>query len=75
MTICTLTRHLATLAMACLLSLPATAQDVPQANTIRTNLAKQLPNLPAIDSVLATPMKGLFEVRFGGSDILYTDAG
>ena len=49
-------------------------QDAPQAKAIRASLAKQLPNLPAIDSVLATPMAGLFEVRFGGSDILYTDA-
>ena len=67
-------RALTVLAFVGLLSTQATAQEAPQAATIKANLAKQLPNLPAIDSVQATPMQGLFEVRFGGSDILYTDA-
>lgn len=41
---------------------------------IRKNLAERLPNLPKIDEVRATPMKGVFEVRFNQSDLLYTDA-
>ena len=41
---------------------------------IRKNLAERLPNLPKIDEVSPTPMKGLFEVRVNQSDILYTDA-
>jgi len=47
-----------------------------QANeaVIRKNLAERLPNLPKIDEVRATPMKGLFEVRVNQSELLYTDA-
>lgn len=41
---------------------------------IRKTLAERLPNLPTIDEVRPTPMKGLFEVRINQSDILYTDA-
>ncbi len=58
-----------------LAGLLATALNV-SANeaTIRKNLAERLPNLPKIDEVSPTPMKGLFEVRVNQSDILYTDA-
>src|SRR5690606_31399738 len=38
-------------------------------------LAERLPNLPRIDEVTPTPMKGLYEVRFNDSEIFYTDAG
>jgi thiol:disulfide interchange protein DsbC len=48
----------------------ATAQEA----VIRKNLAERLPTLPKIDEVTRTPIPGLFEVRFGGTEILYTDA-
>lgn len=47
---------------------------VAQEAAIRKNLAERLPKLPAIDEVLKTPVPGLFEVRFGGTQILYSDA-
>ena len=52
------------------LSLGAWAQEA----TIRKNLAERLPNLPKIDEISKTPMPGLFEVRFNGTDLFYTDA-
>lgn len=53
-----------------LLSLGASAQEA----AIRKNLAERLPNLPKIDEVRQTPMRGLFEVRVNHSEIFYTDA-
>ena len=47
---------------------------VAQEATIRKNLAQRLPSLPAIDSVTPTPMKGLFEVRINGTELMYSDA-
>ena len=41
---------------------------------IRKNLAERLPTLPKIDEIRATPIAGVFEVRFGGTEIIYTDA-
>ena len=52
------------------LSLGAWAQEA----TIRKNLTERLPNLPKIDEISKTPMPGLFEVRFNGTDLFYTDA-
>ena len=40
---------------------------------IRKVLAERFPNLPKIDEVRATPMGGVFEVRFG-TDVMYSDA-
>jgi len=45
-----------------------------QEAVIRKNLAERLPTLPKIDEVSRTPIAGVFEVRFGGTEILYTDA-
>jgi thiol:disulfide interchange protein DsbC len=45
-----------------------------QEATIRKNLTQRLPSLPAIDSVTPTPMKGLFEVRINGTELMYSDA-
>jgi len=45
-----------------------------QEAAIRKNLAERLPQLPKIDEVSKSPVPGLFEVRFGGSQILYSDA-
>ena len=52
------------------------ASAVASANeaTIRANLAERLPNLPRIDEVRPTPMRGLFEVRVNQTQIFYTDA-
>jgi len=47
---------------------------VAQEATIRKNLTQRLPTLPAIDSVTPTPMKGLFEVRINGTELMYSDA-
>ena len=44
-----------------------------QEATIRKNLTQRLPSLPAIDSVTPTPMKGLFEVRINGTELMYSD--
>jgi thiol:disulfide interchange protein DsbC len=41
---------------------------------LRKTLAERLPNLPKIDEINRTPIAGLFEVRFGGTEILYSDA-
>ncbi|MGQ9725386.1 MAG: DsbC family protein [Tepidimonas sp.] len=41
---------------------------------IRKNLSERLPNLPRIEEVRATPMRGLFEIRINGNELLYTDA-
>ena len=53
-----------------LLSCSTFAQDA----VLRKNLAERLPNLPKIDEVSRTPVAGLFEVRYGGTEILYSDA-
>ena len=41
---------------------------------IRKALAAAIPQLPKIDEVRPSPVPGLFEVRYGGSEILYSDA-
>ncbi len=41
---------------------------------IRKNLPERLANLPKIDEVQRSAMPGLWEVRFNGTDIVYTDA-
>ena len=45
------------------------AQDA----VLRKNLAERLPNLPKIDEVTRTSIPGVYEVRYGGSEILYSD--
>jgi thiol:disulfide interchange protein DsbC len=40
---------------------------------IRKAIAEKLPKLPAVDEVSKTPIPGLYEVRFGGTQILYAD--
>lgn len=64
-------RARATLAVVALLFCgTALAQEA----LIRKNLAERLPTLPKIDEVRPTPIAGVFEVRFGGTEIMYTDA-
>ncbi len=57
---------------AVLLAIGVTA--LAQEATIRKNLVERLPQLQAIDEVTKTVMPGLFEVRFNGTEIIYTDA-
>lgn len=52
---------------------PAAGGPVPDAQ-IRKALAEAIPKLPPIDEVRASPIPGLFEVRYAGAEILYTDA-
>ncbi len=58
------------LAAALLLAGPLQAQEA----AIRDALQKAIPKLPKIDEVRPSPIPGLFEVRFAGTEILYTDA-
>jgi thiol:disulfide interchange protein DsbC len=59
---------------ACTLALLAAGSAFAQEAAIRKSLAERLPQLPKIDEVTKTPIPGLFEVRFGGNQILYADA-
>ena len=60
----------AALAAALLLCGPARAQEA----AIRKALGERLPNLPKIDEISKSPIAGLYEVRYGGTEILYSDA-
>jgi thiol:disulfide interchange protein DsbC len=44
-----------------------------QEAVLRKNLAERLPNLPKIDEVTKSQIPGLYEVRYGGTEILYSD--
>ncbi len=56
-------------ASATLLCSVAFAQEA----VIRKTLPERLPQLPKIDEVSRTPVPGLWEVRYGGTEILYSD--
>ena len=55
-------------------ALAAAFGALAQEATIRKNLGERIPNLPKIDEITKSPMPGLYEVRIGGTDIVYTDA-
>ena len=59
----------AALALAMLSCTLVLAQEA----VIRKNLPERLPQLPKIDEVSRTPIPGLWEVRYGGTEILYSD--
>ncbi len=61
-------KHLIALAFLALAG-AATAQEA----AIRKALTERLPNLPKIDEVTRSPVPGLWEVRYGGSEIIYSD--
>ena len=61
------------LAAALLLSLAALLPAQAQEAQIRKTLAERLPQLPKIDEVTRTPVAGLWEVRYGGMELLYSD--
>ncbi len=54
-------------------ALIATGSLCAQEAVIRKNLAERLPSLPKIDEVSKSPVPGLYEVRYGGTEILYSD--
>ncbi len=63
-------KTLTVFALALLAAGPLLAQEA----LIRKNLAAQVKNLPAIDEVRPSPIPGVYEVRYGGTEIFYTDA-
>lgn len=52
----------------------AAAGALAQEAVIRKTLAERIPQLPKIDEIRPSPIPGLFEVRFGVTEILYSDA-
>lgn len=70
------TRFLPSMARAVTLAaglLLACAGAWAQEAAIRKAIAERLPKLPAIDEVSKTPVPGLWEVRYGGTEIFYSD--
>jgi thiol:disulfide interchange protein DsbC len=53
--------------------LALTAGALAQEAAIRKALAERIPKMPPVDEVRPTPVPGLFEVRYGGTEILYSD--
>lgn len=64
-----LPRLLALLTLAALLPAAALAQEA----AIRKALTERLPQLPKIDEITRSPIAGLWEVRYGGTEIIYAD--
>jgi thiol:disulfide interchange protein DsbC len=62
------------LSVLALMALFATGSSWAQEAAIRKALAERVPNLGKIDEVRLSPVAGLYEVRFGGANIVYTDA-
>ncbi len=54
------------------LALAAAAGAFAQEATIRKMLAERLPNIK-IDEITRSPVAGLYEVRYGGTEIMYSD--
>ena len=59
--------------LAALLLLLAGTGAVAQEAAIRKAISERLPRLPAIDEVIRAPLPGLWEVRYGGTEIMYSD--
>lgn len=55
------------------IALLATSGAFAHEAAIRKALVERLPQLPRIDEVSKSPVAGLYEVRYGGNEILYTD--
>ena len=55
------------------LALAAVCGAFAQEAVIRKVLPERLPQLPKIDEVTPTKINGLYEVRYGGTEILYSD--
>ena len=69
LTPCLPSLRIAVAAAALLMSGPLLAQEA----TIRKALTERLPKLPAIDEITRSPIPGLYEVRYGGTEIMYSD--
>lgn len=66
-------RHI-TRGMAALgLGLVACTLALADEAAIRKNLPQRVPNLPPIDEVVKTAIPGVYEVRIGGTEIIYSD--
>jgi thiol:disulfide interchange protein DsbC len=63
-------RLLTALALAGALACGAASAQEAQ---IRKALAERLPKLPKIDEISRTPIAGLYEVRYAGTELLYSD--
>jgi thiol:disulfide interchange protein DsbC len=68
-----LARLAAALSLGLGLAITAPGASAQEA-AIRKALSERVPNFPKIDAVSPTPVPGIFEVRFSGSEILYSDA-
>jgi len=66
--------HTPLIACAALLIACSLGNAFAQETAIRKNLAERLPQLGKIDEINKTPITGVYEIRFNGTDILYTDA-
>ncbi len=66
-------RKFATLTAAAALFAAAGAAHAQEA-AIRKALAERIPQLPKIDEIRPSQIPGLYEVRYGGSEIIYSDA-
>ncbi len=64
------TLQLSVLAAALLAAGALHAQEA----AIRKALAERIPSMPKIDEIRPAPIAGLYEVRYGGTEIIYTDA-
>ncbi|MBL8287351.1 MAG: DsbC family protein [Rubrivivax sp.] len=53
---------------------PGTAVDAAVQAAIRKALAERIPRMPPIDEIRPAPIAGLYEVRYGGTELLYADA-
>ncbi len=67
----TIVRHPAVLFAAALIAVAAGNARADEA-AIRRGLAERLPDLPRIDEITRTPVAGLYEVRYNGTEILYS---
>jgi len=65
-------RHPAALLAAVLLAVAAVDARADEA-AIRRGIAERLPDLPRIDEITRTPVPGLYEVRYNGTEILYSN--
>jgi thiol:disulfide interchange protein DsbC len=67
-----LSRSIPGLCLLCglLAAVPARAQE----DQLRKVLTERLPQMGKIDEITRSPVPGLFEVRFGGTGFLYSDA-
>jgi thiol:disulfide interchange protein DsbC len=60
-------------AVAVAVTLLAGTAQAQQEAAIRKALTERLPQLPKIDEISRSPVAGLWEVRYGGTELLYSD--